>query len=53
MPTPARLVITGASGNVGGAALKCLLAQRPVGIDLAVATREPARDRQGLGFSVA
>ena len=52
MSTPARLLITGATGNVGGAALRCLLAQRPAGTGLAVATRKPARNRQGLGLDV-
>ena len=50
MPSPARLLITGATGNVGGAALRCLLAQRPHGTELIVASREPARDQQALGL---
>ena len=48
---PARLLITGATGNVGGAALRCLLAQRPAGTELRVASREPGRDRQALGLN--
>ena len=49
MSTPARLLITGATGNVGGAALRCLLSQRPAGTELLVASREPVRDQQALG----
>ena len=53
MPTPAHLFITGATGNVGGAALRCLLTQRPAGAELTAATREPVNDRQGVGMSAA
>lgn len=53
LPTPARLLVTGGTGNVGGAALKGLLAKRPAGTALNVATREPGRDRHVLGQSAA
>ena len=45
-----RILLTGATGNVGGAALRFLLRQPP-GPALAVGVRNPARDRLQLGLS--
>ena len=53
MPTPARLLITGATGNVGGEALRILRGQQPAGTTLVVASRDPERDRARLALSAA
>ncbi len=53
MPMPARLLITGATGNVGGAALRVLLRQRPSGTTLAVASQYPEDDRVQLALGGA
>ena len=43
MPTtPARLLLTGATGNVGGAALRALVELAPAGTELVAAARSPA-----------
>ena len=48
-----RLLLTGATGNVGGAALRELLRLRSAHTQLVVATRDPARDAVALGLSAA
>jgi len=48
MPT-VRILLTGATGNVGGAALRALL-QRPSGVELVVAARDPDRARPLLAL---
>ena len=48
MPT-VRILLTGATGNVGGAALRALL-QHPSIAELVVAARDPARDRPLLAL---
>ena len=53
MPASPRLLLTGATGNVGGAALHELLRQRPAGTQLAVASREPERNRAHLALGAA
>lgn len=50
-PTPC-LLLTGATGNVGGATLRALLRQAP-GPSLRVAARDPARDRPLLHLAAA
>ena len=53
MPTAARLLLTGATGNVGGAALRKLLRQAAPGTELVVAATKPARDRPRLALQAA
>ncbi|MBC7448522.1 MAG: NmrA family NAD(P)-binding protein [Hymenobacteraceae bacterium] len=53
MPPSARILITGATGNVGGAALRVLLRQRPAGTTLAVASQYPADDRRSRALGYA
>ena len=48
MPT-IRILLTGATGNVGGAALRALL-QRPSEVELVVAARDPDRARPLLAL---
>ena len=49
---PARLLLTGATGNVGGATLRALLRQSPgPASTVAVAVRDPARDRLLLALA--
>ena len=43
-PPTARLLLTGATGNVGAAALQVLLRQRPTGAEVVVATRGTTDD---------
>ena len=55
-PRPARLLLTGATGHVGGAALRALLRQPPGSGPrpaLAVALRDPARDLPLLALAPA
>ena len=47
--TTPRILLTGATGHVGGAALRLLLRQ-PAGPTLAVAARDPARDQLRMGL---
>ena len=49
----ARILLTGATGNVGGATLRELLRRRPASTELVVAAREPARDRARLPLGPA
>ncbi|TGE17391.1 NmrA family NAD(P)-binding protein [Hymenobacter elongatus] len=53
MSASPRLLIIGATGNVGGAALRELLRQRPASTQLVVASREPTRDRAHLALGAA
>ena len=40
-PPTARLLLTNATGNVGAAALRCLVRQRPAGTELVAGVRDP------------
>ncbi len=53
MAIPTRLLITGATGHVGGAVLRVLLRQHMPGMVLAVAARQPAIQAQRLALSRA
>ena len=53
MPASPRLLLTGATGNVGGAALRELLRLRPAGTQLAVTSRGPECDRAHLALGAA
>ena len=49
MPPSARLLLTGATGNIGAAALRTLLRLRPPGTTVVAASRTPDHGRQPLG----
>ena len=53
MPSPARLLLTGATGNVGAAALRALLRLRSPGTAVVAAGRTPNHGRQQLAPEAA